>query len=147
MPTIPTYTKCSVLGCKNQRSRLNSFCMEHGGKERYEYNRKEADPEYIQKQKKYNSPQWQRLRQIQLSTHPLCASCLSNGIVTPANHIDHVFPWVQIGEVAFYRNIFQSLCQSCHSSKTSLEQRGIFRKYGTPSVDFSIADYTRVCGT
>lgn len=147
MPSIPKYTKCSVLGCKNQKSRLNSFCMEHGGKERYEYDRVKADPKYLDKQKKYKSPQWQRLRQAQLSTHPLCASCLSKGIITQAEHIDHVFPWNHIGDVAFYHNIFQSLCQPCHSDKTYLESKGIFRKYGIPCIDYSVADYTRICGT
>ena len=147
MPTIPTYTKCSVLGCKNTKSQCNSYCIEHGGKDKYEYNRNKADPTYQQKQKKYNSPQWQTLRRIQLSAQPLCASCLSEGIVTQAEHIDHVFPWNQIGEHAFYHNLFQSLCQPCHSSKTYLEQKGTFRKYGKPNVDFTVADYPRVCKT
>ena len=145
MPTVPTNTKCSVLGCKNKRSKYNSYCLEHGGRDTYNHKKYNQSDKRQAGQDKYQSSQWRTLRQIQLSTHPLCASCLADGIVKQAQHIDHVFPWQQIGEVAFYRNLFQSLCTSCHSSKTALEQKGTFRRYGNPSVDYSIADYPRVC--
>lgn len=146
MPSIPKYTKCSVLGCKNTKSKYNSYCLQHGGRDTFKYDRTAKDPNYIQAQKKYHSTQWQTLRQVQLSIEPLCAGCLSSGIVTQAQHVDHVFPWQQIGEVAFYHNVFQSLCQSCHSSKTKLEQKGIFRRYGKKNIDYSVIDYKRVCG-
>lgn len=138
MPSIPTYTKCASLGCKNNRSRFNSFCLEHGGVDvaRTYTNKKRQDASKL-----YSSPNWKHLRQIQLSKHPLCAGCIANGIVTAAVHVDHVFPWNQIGKAAFYYNVFQSLCASCHSSKTSLEQKGIYRRYGPPIKDFTINDY------
>jgi len=145
MPTVPNNTKCSVLGCKNVKSKHNSFCLEHGGRDTYNHKRYDNSQKRKEQMAMYNTAQWQTLRQIQLSTEPLCASCLSQGIVTQAKHIDHVFPWQHIGQVAFYINLFQSLCTSCHSSKTSLEQRGIYRKYGSPNKDYSIMDYTRVC--
>ena len=85
------------------------------------------------------SKQWKVFRQIQLSKHPICAGCKSNNIITPAQHVDHVFPWMQIGEHAFIHNIYQSLCQSCHSSKTQLEQRGIFKHYGVR--DYNLSEY------
>lgn len=146
MPSIPTYTKCSVLGCKNTKSKYNSFCTKHGGRDKFEYDRASKNPNYKEAQKKYNSTQWQILRQVQLSTEPLCASCLSSGIVTQAQHIDHVFPWQHIGDIAFYHNVFQSLCQPCHSSKTKLEQKGIYRKFGKNVIDYTLSDYPRVCG-
>lgn len=94
----------------------------------------------------YQTAQWARLRQAQLSSHPLCASCKAQGIITPAAHVDHVFPWAQIGKGAFYRNVFQSLCQPCHAEKTALEQRGTFRRYGDTSTrDYRLNDYAATC--
>lgn len=138
MPTIPSNTKCSMLGCNNHKSKCNSLCIEHGGKDVYKY---KSSKDRQEKNNLYSTSQWQGLRQIQLSKHPLCAGCLSQGIVTAAIHIDHVFPWTHIGKQAFYYNVFQSLCHSCHSSKTSLEAKGIFRYYGQPNKDLTINDY------
>jgi 5-methylcytosine-specific restriction protein A len=125
MPTLPTNTKCSSLGCKNPRSKLNSYCVEHGGlnsintKERKEFT------------SMYQTNQWRSLRQVQLSKHPLCESCMTMGKVVQANHVDHVFPWAKIGKQAFYDNIFQSLCTHCHSHKSAQEKQGIYNHYST----------------
>jgi len=143
MPTIPTYTKCAILGCKNTKSKCNQWCMDHGGINARKFinnltdNRKETID-------RYKTKQWSTLRKIQLSKKPLCASCLSKGIVTQAHHVDHVFPWSQIGTHAFTRNIYQSLCAPCHSVKTSYEQAGIYKLYGTHTIDYRLSDYDRV---
>jgi 5-methylcytosine-specific restriction protein A len=134
MPTYPKNSKCSHLGCKNPRSKLNSFCSEHGGKESLVRDYDAA----------YNTPAWRQIRQGQLSKHPLCQACLIEGRVTLALHVDHVFPWRQIGEQAFRRNIFNSLCQGHHSHKTALERKGIFECYRDKVEQFTDADYARV---
>lgn len=147
MPTIPRQDICSDLGCANPRSLLNNQCLEHGGRDvnQYRYN-----PKYNQTDDRkafnrmYNTKQWQGKRSVQLSTHPLCASCLTQGVVTQAAHIDHVFPWSAIGKVAFYRNLFQSLCHSCHTIKTGLEQRGVCRQYGETTQDHRVTDWSYV---
>lgn len=142
MPTIPTYTKCSQLGCKNHRSKFNSFCMEHGGRDEQTYNPKyNKTAKRIASNAPYKTKQWAVLRQIQLSKHPMCAGCLGDGIVTPAKVVDHLFPWTQISKEAFYVNRFQSLCLAHHSEKTQLEQHGIYRRYGKVRKDFGINDY------
>lgn len=138
MPTLPSNTKCAHLGCSNTRSKLNSFCLEHGGKtgnysaERNQFN------------KMYQSPYWKRMRRIQLSRQPICQACIHTGRVSEAKHVDHVFPWSHIGEHAFNTNIFQSLCPECHSVKTSLEAKGIYRHYSHTVVDYTAGDYTAV---
>jgi 5-methylcytosine-specific restriction protein A len=143
MPSVPYYSKCHSLGCKNPKSRYNSFCMDHGGKDRYllpaknQFKRKETND-------KYQTKQWRTMRQIQLSQHPLCAGCLAQGRIVQALHIDHIFPWTKLGEEAFYINLFQSLCHSCHSIKTALEQKGVFRRFGIPHRDYRIHDYQMV---
>jgi 5-methylcytosine-specific restriction protein A len=143
MPSVPYYSKCNSLGCKNPKSRYNSYCMDHGGKDRHllpahkSFKRKEFND-------MYQTKQWRTQRQIQLSQHPLCAGCLSKGRIAQAQHIDHIFPWSKISPEAFYINLFQSLCQSCHSSKTALEQKGVYRRYGIPHRDYRIHDYQMV---
>ena len=138
MPTIPTYTKCIELGCKEQRTKSSSFCEIHGGSP------KPMSEHRWRNQKEYDTPFWQSTRRGQLSRQPLCASCLLRGVVTQANHVDHLFPWTAIGGEAFRRNVYQSLCQPCHSRKTSLEQRGVIEWYKDKLYTLSIADYAYV---
>jgi 5-methylcytosine-specific restriction endonuclease McrA len=49
--------------------------------------------------------------------------------------VDHVFPWRRIGKGSFLNNIFQSLCQNCHSYKTGQEKQGVFEYYSTEGVE------------
>ena len=138
MPTIPTSTKCAQLGCKEYRSKLNTYCIEHGGLDSSNnYDKKQKDKEYA-------SPLWKQTRKTMLSKHPLCQSCLTVGRVTEAKHIDHLFAWKLIGREAFHNNIFQSLCVHCHSYKTSLESKGIFRFFSNPVQDYRLSDYKAI---
>lgn len=121
MPFAPRNTKCGHLGCNNPRSKLNSFCPDHGGKE---YTMKESDSVY-------RSPAWKSIRARQLSLQPLCQGCLSQGKISAAKHVDHVFPWKQLGQYAFLHNIFQSLCPEHHSYKTGQEKHGVFLYWTT----------------
>jgi len=135
MPTVPSQSKCAHLGCGNERSPLNSFCMDHGGKT---YNQTSKRKQF---NAKYNQAVWKKIRIAQLSRQPLCQACTVRGRVTQATVVDHVFPWNQIGEQAFVANIFQSLCPECHSVKTGLEQTGIFRHYKDPPTDYAIENW------
>ena len=145
MPIAPYNTKCQQLGCKNSRSALSVYCLSHGGKDKPLYNAK-----YNAKRKetnnKYYTRQWEVLRQRQLSKHPLCAGCQAEGRIVAANVVDHLFPWTQISEQAFYINRFQSLCATHHATKTQLERHGIYRAFGTPQRDYGRSDYAHVMG-
>jgi 5-methylcytosine-specific restriction protein A len=140
VPTVPSNPKCSTLGCKNHKARFSSLCAEHGGRDTFNSKQYNNTDKRRLASDKYSTAQWRTFRQIQLSQYPLCASCKHDGIITAAQHVDHIFPWQQIGEHAFTHNIYQSLCQSCHSSKTTLEQQGIFRRYGVR--DYNLLDYS-----
>ena len=146
MPSVPYYTKCHYLGCKSPKSKYNSFCLAHGGRDKLRVN-----PNTVERRKefndKYQTKHWRQLRQAQLRQHPLCAGCLAEGRIIQAQHIDHVFPWSKISPEAFYLNLFQSLCHSCHSVKTALEQKGVYRRYGMPNRDYRIEDYAYVVHT
>ena len=147
MPTIPSNTKCASLGCNNPRSKLNGFCLQHGGIDQRVFNQKHNNTQQRKDfNAKYNTRQWLTLRQIQLSKNPICAGCHANGIVTAASVVDHLFPWSHISEQAFFINRFQSLCVTHHAEKTQLERHGIYRAFGNPCVDYSKVDYSRVLG-
>ena len=132
MPYAPLNKLCRELGCKNSRSKLNSYCLEHGGLEHTNDGKDNA----------YSNPAWRTIRRGQLSKQPLCQSCLSRGQVNTASHVDHVFPWRHIGDHAFLHNLFQSLCTNCHSYKTGQERKGIYEYYTHEGVQsLSRADY------
>lgn len=136
IPTAPYNTKCSHLGCKNPRSKLNGFCLDHGGRE-------SLSRDY---DKVYDTKAWKQIRAAQLSKHPLCQGCLVEGKVTLAYAVDHVFPWRQFGEQAFRRNLFQSLCHGHHSRKTALEQRGEYLWYTEVEKTLTEADWPGALG-
>jgi 5-methylcytosine-specific restriction protein A len=142
MPSIPKVQECAQLACRNNRARYSSFCQDHGGSDTKTF--RPANQERKDFNEKYSSGFWRSTRMAQLSAHPLCAGCLAIGKIEQAIAVDHVFPWRRLNEQAFYHNLFQSLCHKCHASKTSLEQKGIYRRYGTPSRDYRTEDYFRV---
>jgi 5-methylcytosine-specific restriction endonuclease McrA len=137
MPTAPFNQKCNHLGCKNPRSKLNGYCLDHGGKEYI----KEIDTIY-------QTPVWKAIRRTQISKQPLCQACIFlDGRVESAKHIDHVFPWKHYGEQAFTRNVFQSLCHAHHSHKTALERKGQYEHYTQDGVKTYLeSDYFGVVG-
>ena len=140
MPTLPRNTKCSQLGCKNPRAKLSSLCIEHGGKDTYSVPKTKERQEFSNQ---YNESGWKKLRAAQLSIQPLCQACLLEGKLTNANQVDHLFSWSHIGKEAFYRNIFQSLCIECHTHKTALERKNVYRHYlSTKPVDYALSDYS-----
>jgi 5-methylcytosine-specific restriction protein A len=132
MPTVPTNTKCRELGCPNQKTYRSTFCADHGGG---------ITEKGKENSKLYSTAYWKKQRASQLSKNPLCASCLLDGKVVSAEHIDHVFPHRQDG-VKFKNNIFQSLCASCHTNKTLEENIGVYLHYTSNGViKYTDADY------
>ena len=69
----------------------------------------------------YSSKQWRNARAWQLSNEPLCRHCQEKGILTTATQVDHIKPRSK-GGADFDADNLQSLCHSCHSRKTRLEQ-------------------------
>jgi 5-methylcytosine-specific restriction protein A len=67
----------------------------------------------------YNRARWRKIRQGQLLAEPLCEECQRNGIIRAATIVDHIEPH-RMDLAKFYdeRNL-QSLCKSCHDSKTA----------------------------
>lgn len=137
MPVAPLNSECRELGCHNLKTSRSTFCVLHGGAITEKGKANSA---------LYSTAYWKKQRTAQLSTNPLCAGCLCGGKVVQAEHIDHVFPHRQNND-RFKRNIFQSLCASCHTLKTQMESRGVYWHYTTAGVrQYNEADYNRVIG-
>ena len=64
---------------------------------------------------------WRKARLTYLNSHPLCVACLKQDRVVAATEVDHIVP--HRGDMrAFWKSgNWQSLCKSCHSSKTARE--------------------------
>lgn len=69
----------------------------------------------------YNSAKWKRVRGRQLFDDPRCVMCLASGKQTPANEVDHIIPHCGDIDLFWSEDNHQSLCKSCHSSKTFYE--------------------------
>lgn len=104
---------CSYPGCPNLVT--SGRCQVHAASSLGGWKR---DPS---RQRLYDR-RWQKFRAAFLAEHPWCVLCERIGIMTPAEHVDHVNPHKGDPQ-AFWKGPFQALCPSCHSRKTVEEQR------------------------
>lgn len=74
--------------------------------------------------KLYKISRWQRLRERQMTAHPLCAYCLQQEDVTPATVCDHVRPHKGDEALFFDPDNLQSLCAPCHDRIKRREELG-----------------------
>lgn len=138
MPSVPKSLKCEALRCTADRLTGSAYCEAHGS-------RHKASPDRLRSNNEYKLRLWEAIRIRQLSTQPLCQSCLLNQQITPAVAVDHVFNWKAINPEAFRFNLFQSLCISCHSQKTAQEKKGIYIHYDSDQArEYTAQDYSQL---
>ncbi len=70
----------------------------------------------------YASPEWRKLRKLQLTQDPLCVIC-----GRPATVADHIQEIKDGGCKLCIENL-QSLCNGCHTSKTAKAKKKRFKK-------------------
>ena len=68
----------------------------------------------------YHTPRWKRMRAEGLKIEPLCRKCKKKGKVKAATLRDHIIPVMKGGDFWDINN-HQSLCDSCHASKSGKE--------------------------
>ena len=71
-----------------------------------------------ERHKIYRTSRWQKLRDYKRRRNPLCEECLRQGIMTPAELVDHIIP-IEDGGAIFDLENLQSLCRACHNRKHS----------------------------
>lgn len=64
----------------------------------------------------YDSAQWDKLREWQLSREPLCQFCRAQEFVVIADIVDHIRPHKGDRALFFDPDNLQSLCKTCHDS-------------------------------
>ena len=84
--------------------------------------KKRYDHHYHQGKAIYTSSRWLRLREQYVAQNPLCEDCLSRGIVTEGNDVDHIVEIKDGGDPFDIKNL-RHLCTSCHRHKTGQEMR------------------------
>jgi hypothetical protein len=138
MPYAPVNKECKEYGCRNPKTYRSAYCITHGGG---------VTDKAKQNNKLYKDQAWEKIRQRQLSTAPLCARCKTMGKITAAVSVDHVFPHRR-DMVAFKTNLFQSLCISCHTVKTQDESKGRYIHYtDNGTITYSDSDYRKIFPT
>jgi 5-methylcytosine-specific restriction protein A len=61
---------------------------------------------------------WHKLKKLYLKKKPLCAQCLAEGRVTPAEVVDHIVPHRGDYSLFWDQNNWQGLCTYHHSRKS-----------------------------
>lgn len=108
---------CSAPGCP-ELVRDGRYCKLHTRQEQRRYDKQRG----TSTQRGYGA-NWRRLRKMKLSRNPICEDPFGlhkeYDELIQANEVDHIIPKKHGGESEM--NNLQSLCKSCHSKKTAVE--------------------------
>ncbi|MCC8013656.1 MAG: HNH endonuclease [Eubacterium sp.] len=119
MPKRPN-TPCKHPNCSRLVAYGNKYCNEHKPLH--------TDEVRSASSRGYNR-QWQKASKAFLQEHPICEICKSKGRYTKATVVDHIIPHRGNRELFWDRSNWQSLCKSCHDTKTMTEDRYIKYEY------------------
>ena len=118
MARFPTRA-CSFPQCPNVIRTKSNYCKEHQKKVGQDYEKSYRKP----RPKRYSTRQWQNIRKIVLTTNPFCVDPFSQhkrygeGPRVLASEVDHIDGNPENN----HEDNLQSLCKSCHSRKTAVE--------------------------
>jgi 5-methylcytosine-specific restriction protein A len=108
MPKRPK-RPCRYPGCPNL-CESGTYCPEHSAESPDRLRGSATERGYDAK--------WRRARKRFLQRHPLCANCLSQGVLTPATVVDHIVPHRGDHRLFWDEQNWQPLCKACHDRKT-----------------------------
>jgi len=103
---------CAWTGCGQLT--YNCYCDKHQKEANTNYNKFKRNQT---RQGFYDSPKWRALRKVKISQTPMCELCQKAGRLAKAEMVDHITE-IEDGGGALDIDNLQSLCRSCHSSKT-----------------------------
>lgn len=115
MPNKPA-RPCNVPNCPNLVRGRVGYCPEHI----HESPSGWAAKKDRSHQKIYHTARWRRTSEQYRKEHPICIECKENGLIEQVDVVDHIVP-IQNGGAVFDWDNLQSLCNSCHNSKTAKE--------------------------
>lgn len=70
----------------------------------------------------YNSRAWRNTRRVKIATNPNCEMCAKIGKFVKGTVVDHIMP-IRLGGNGLHMDNLQTLCTSCHNSKSAKERR------------------------
>ena len=108
---------CSAPGCP-ELVRDGRFCEQHDRQEQRRYDKQRG----TSAQRGYGA-NWRKLRKMKLNQDPICEDPFGlhkeHSELMQSNEVDHITP-LKDGGTNEMTNL-QSLCKSCHSKKTAVE--------------------------
>lgn len=108
---------CKEPGCNQYAEQGSAYCAAHKPK---------LDRERKEHERFYDKQIWKKIRLRQLHDEPLCRICKEAGKYEQATEVDHIIPHKGDWFLFISKGNLQSLCSSCHSSKTRNENgRGV----------------------
>lgn len=112
---------CTEPGC-TAFAEIGNKCKDH-----YKRIRKDSRKEY---KGWYSNKPWRILRKKWLFSNPLCVECKKQGILTPADTVDHIIPHRGEWHLFMDPENLQSLCKECHDRKTAKSDGGFGNRIG-----------------
>ena len=107
-------TICNSIGCS--KLTYKAYCDDH----KHDVDRAYADMRTdVKEQKFYKSLAWKKLREAMRNKNPLCVHCLTRGLATPMDVVDHIIPLKVAYKLRLVPSNLQCLCNSCHNIKTA----------------------------
>lgn len=119
--------RCNASRCRTLIDYTQQYCSQHKPKARIKQatysERVERDSEAV---KFYKSKHWERTSRNYRYKQPICERCLTLGIVTPADVVDHVKERKDLSDdeqhLLYDESNLMSLCHACHNRKTAQER-------------------------
>ena len=73
--------------------------------------------------KQYGGASWKRAREEIIQAYPLCLICFLEGVITPAQEVDHIIPLADHSDLEHltHPSGLAPLCKSHHASKTRID--------------------------
>ena len=114
-PSACTEPMCSAL-VYDGKSKCEEHRKQQSKRHKKEYNSRVENQESVQF---YNSSAWRKLSINHRKKQPLCMHCLKENITKPADVVDHIIEIRDDWSKRFDVSNLESLCHSCHNSKTA----------------------------
>lgn len=127
MPKAPP-KRCKNVLCKTRfepHEGKQGYCTRcHDQRKAKQPRLSHNDPQYdVKAQEFYQSKQWKILSKKHKQQNALCIHCLDYGLVTPAQVSDHIIEIRDDWDKRLDPDNLQSLCHTCHNTKTAKERR------------------------
>ncbi len=117
--------ECAADGCRTLVTK-GSRCDRHVTLAYQQAAKNERGKRGTRQERGYDST-WMRLRQLHISSHPLCKHCEERGRIVVGEEVDHIIPHRGSEALRLEPSNLQTLCKPCHSRKTASEDGGFGR--------------------